>query len=263
VPPEGRAMWSSFHLAALAMALNNFISIASAQAIPLRYPWVTSNQQFDNHQANLLNQIKAQPLHLLTENLPLELLQEPNSSSLYYSYQNKEYSCNVTTSPSASQENSLSGSGSGLSVQEIRKQFEKKILKTFTNLCLNYQVDWWSYEWCHEAEVEQFHLERGRRGKVIKDPQWSLGTFDFTEYDREKRDGSEEDESDSDSDSGDLVRVRQYFSKGQICHENNHQRSSEVLTPLPSWHLSVSLSVSLCLSLSILTVATIGPHLLL
>jgi hypothetical protein len=253
-----------FRLSTLTIALIDFFSVISAQIIPIRYPWATYNSQlYQNHQENLLNQIKSMSFSILSENLPEEFLNPSSLSPLFYTGPNyEEYSCNLTTpTTSLTSQNSGDGTRGGkLSPLEIKNQTEMKVLRSLKDLCLQYQVDWWSYQWCSENAIEQFHLERGRKGKVIKDPLWSLGNYDFTEYDREERDDGKS------NDEADLVRVRQYFSKGQICHENNHQRSSEVHLPVISLSFSFSscLYLSLCryISLAVIGIARIDDHLM-
>lgn len=47
------------------------------------------------------------------------------------------------------------------------------------NLCSILPLDYWNYEWCHQREVHQFHVEQ--RDRVwIKEPNWSLGKYKRT-----------------------------------------------------------------------------------
>ena len=46
-----------------------------------------------------------------------------------------------------------------------------------------HRAGWWTYRWCHEEEIRQFHVAND--GAVETD--WSLGTFDAKKSEEEVR----------------------------------------------------------------------------
>lgn len=163
---------------------------------------------YDLQQHNLLTKISTLPLDILSDYLPHELSAD---QSLYYTL--------TPPSPSTSLVSSHEYSCSLLNNDENKPKMMKNVtenlsLSRFQDLCFDFNVDWWSYQWCSEKEVKQYHIESKRRGKYVKNPEWSLGRYDFTDYERDEHEN--------------VIKVIQYFSGGQICHENNHHRSSEV-----------------------------------
>eukprot|EP00602_Paraphysomonas_sp_CaronLab_P003035 CAMPEP_0185031628 /NCGR_PEP_ID=MMETSP1103-20130426/19204_1 /TAXON_ID=36769 /ORGANISM="Paraphysomonas bandaiensis, Strain Caron Lab Isolate" /LENGTH=413 /DNA_ID=CAMNT_0027567203 /DNA_START=239 /DNA_END=1480 /DNA_ORIENTATION=+ len=87
-------------------------------------------------------------------------------------------------------------------------------LERFKQTCTMFSVGWWSYEWCYQKEVSQFHIEPRKVRETRRNPIWSLGIYEHNEI-----------LTDAD---GVISEVVEYFSGGQICHENDMQRSSEV-----------------------------------
>jgi hypothetical protein len=220
--------WSACHLAGdRKMIFMNFSSMrmifvyllcqfsSTASVSSIGYPWNTlssttssalsisdaSVSSLHQQQTKILSKLSKINLDILSENLPPELL---SNQELYF-YKNSsslQYSCHLHSLP--------------LTQLSTHNETETFSLSKFQQkLCYDFPVDWWSYQWCHELEVKQYHLEMKGKRKTIKNPEWSLGQYDHTEYVRDDFDH--------------IVKVKQHFSGGQICHENNHQRSSEVL----------------------------------
>ena len=47
------------------------------------------------------------------------------------------------------------------------------VLDSLRGECLTSRKTYWTYEWCHEVEVLQYHVTKG-----IRNPEWSLGKFE-------------------------------------------------------------------------------------
>lgn len=56
--------------------------------------------------------------------------------------------------------------------------------KSMKGVCAFYNKEYWSFEWCHRKEVRQAHIEFVG-GKVIRDPDWSLGSYQTSSVERE------------------------------------------------------------------------------
>jgi hypothetical protein len=152
-----------------------------------------------HQQAKILSKLSKMNLEILSDDLPSELL---SGQSLHFTKNSSFlYSCQHASSPDSSQ-------------RVTHNETETLSLSKFQHLCFDFNVDWWSYQWCSGLEVKQYHLEMKGKKKTIKKPEWSLGIYEHTEYERDDFDH--------------ITKVKEYFSGGQICHENNHQRSSEV-----------------------------------
>jgi len=76
-------------------------------------------------------------------------------------------------------------------------------------------LGWWSYEWCHEKSVRQFHVDQ--QAGII-DPQWSLGEFSH-------RDGAAAAAAEGDEAVDPAVDV---FTGGQHCDETGQGRATRV-----------------------------------
>lgn len=82
------------------------------------------------------------------------------------------------------------------------------------SVCLGFVQEYWNYEWCHRTEFKQFHVQKGRGKKIIRDPEWSLGTYTKSEvkYDI----------------NGKFEAIIDIYEGGQFCDENSDHRSTEV-----------------------------------
>ena len=80
--------------------------------------------------------------------------------------------------------------------------------------CLPFSRGYWSFEYCHKHRVNQFHSEPNG----VKDPLWSLGDYDTS--------GKVERTRPLSSASG--YYTSHFYTGGQLCHETNKGRSSEV-----------------------------------
>ena len=56
--------------------------------------------------------------------------------------------------------------------------------KSLQGLCAFHNKEYWSFEWCHRKEVRQAHI-KFVDGKVVRDPDWSLGSYQTTTIERE------------------------------------------------------------------------------
>ena len=146
---------------------------------------------------NLRKEIK---LNVLADFIPSEGMTH-NQPLRYTDANGYQYSCVSHVEEETEQ------SPRNISVTDVLARFRRK--------CVAFPVDWWSYEWCHQQEVRQFHVEPTKRAKAKRSPDWSLGMFD--KYDVTL-----------DSD-GTPTEVIEYFSGGQICDENGEMRKAEVI----------------------------------
>lgn len=58
------------------------------------------------------------------------------------------------------------------------------LIKSLKGLCAFHNKEYWSFEWCHRREVRQAHI-KFNEGKVVRDPDWSLGTYQTSTIERE------------------------------------------------------------------------------
>ena len=163
----------------------------------LRYPW---SNNFKNHQQKLLQKLKHFPINILNSSLPYEFQENSQNIFYYFNHLLQNYSCFIQQKTEK--------------LMLTKNENEDIIINLLKNLCISFNVDWWSYEWCSEKEVSQFHIEIKRKNQFKKNPLWSLGRYESTEYERDEE--------------GQINKIIQYYYGGQICHENNHLRSSEV-----------------------------------
>jgi len=80
--------------------------------------------------------------------------------------------------------------------------------------CLQLSKGYWSFEFCHKVRINQYHAEANGG----KDPVWSLGEYDTS--------GKVERTRPLSSASG--YYTSHFYTGGQLCHETNKGRSSEV-----------------------------------
>ncbi len=89
------------------------------------------------------------------------------------------------------------------------------LLQALDGQCAKLSQGWWTYEWCHRRYVRQFHAQ----GSKI-DPDWSLGGYSRTVV---------KGDLDLAKAPADPALARDVFDQqGQICHETNSLRSTNV-----------------------------------
>lgn len=100
-------------------------------------------------------------------------------------------------------------------------------LKTLEGICAQIHKGWWSYEWCYQQEVSQFHIELGADsplGISISDIS-TLGKYDsrsmYTSLENMRPNNLAED-------TPELGRVVDVYRKGDICEETNEPRKTKV-----------------------------------
>jgi hypothetical protein len=97
---------------------------------------------------------------------------------------------------------------------EISEIDESVVLNKLISMCAGFTIDYWSYEWCHRAEIKQFHIQPHKSKKGKRNPEWSLGVYRETSFLRD--------------DMGNLIEVIDFFDGGQHCDETGLSRSTEV-----------------------------------
>jgi hypothetical protein len=126
--------------------------------------------------------------------------------------------------PSDSKKNSSfrAGDGKSLLIAIIERR-----LKTLEGLCAQIHKGWWSYEWCYQQEVSQFHIELGTdspSGISISDIS-TLGKFDsrsiYTSLESMRPNNLAEDVPE-------LGRVVDVYRNGDMCEETNEPRKTKV-----------------------------------
>jgi hypothetical protein len=178
----------------------NHNNIADTLA-PKKFPW---GESLEDRQNQILKALRKDiSLDVLVDYLPQEGMTEIDPL-FFKNGDGKQFSC------VAHEELDSEVSRQNISISEA--------LHRLGHSCVAFPIDWWSYEWCYQREVKQFHMVPSRRGPPRRDPEWSLGVFD--NYDVK---------FDADGTPNELT---EYFSGGQICDENGDLRSSEVRSSL-------------------------------
>lgn len=91
---------------------------------------------------------------------------------------------------------------------------------------MTYQEGYWSYQYCQGIEIRQFHVA----SKEQRDPDWSLGIY-VPHYIKSKLFNTNSGGIGIIMEKGQLygkLYYREIYEDGQICHENNIKRHSEV-----------------------------------
>ncbi|CAN0221915.1 unnamed protein product, partial [Phaeothamnion confervicola] len=92
-------------------------------------------------------------------------------------------------------------------------------LSALKGFCASYTPGgWWTYEWCYQKSIEQYHLVQGT---MQRNPNWSLGAFKRTET-------SIAGVAPASDAAGSLVVIRDYHGGGQRCDETGSPRHSVV-----------------------------------
>ena len=163
---------------------------------PKNYPW---GEPLDVRQRQILDHLKDElKLNILSEFLPAEQM-TVSDPLVFLSSDGRRYECVSHEKEEAAVTNEFSVSD---------------VMARLSRMCIAFPIDWWSYEWCHQRQVKQFHIEATKRSKAKRNPEWSLGMFDSYEVVMDA--------------NGEPSEIVEYFSGGQNCDENGEARSSEV-----------------------------------
>ena len=73
-----------------------------------------------------------------------------------------------------SKSNTLANFGSD--VDSIRR----RLAFVFDGICMELNKGWWTYQWCHEREIRQYHKKQDKSNKADLSQNWSLGKFSET-----------------------------------------------------------------------------------
>lgn len=117
------------------------------------------------------------------------------------------------------------------------RQRASKHLSKLQGICAQFHQGWWSYEWCFQEKVSQFHVEMGnakssQRGLTIEDLT-SLGDYggrtstDVT-FPLDPEDLAEFKDQDTQEEEVD-VKVRSFFDLGDVCPETGEPRKTEAI----------------------------------
>lgn len=170
------------------------------------------------------------------DSLALEILDEhlPGNGSVPFAvamkgWDGSDYTCGpvpadaVDVAPAAEKGgwfSSALSSAPAAAPKEAPEALEKKLV-VLENTCALLNRDYWSYEWCHRKQIQQFHYElppgAAPDAEPVRDPDWSLGKFVKTEtryIDGKKEKG--------------VVSVVDYFEDGQRCDETGTGRKTAV-----------------------------------
>lgn len=168
--------------------------------------------QIDDRNEQLIQKIKqSMQLEMFKENLP-HAFQSSKEMTFKDSFRN-EYSVSIIN------KDLVDSGDSGVIINP------DVFHASLNGYCVAFAAQYWIYEWCHEKEVRQFHIE----GEVVngdvrvgkKNPDWSLGQHKKTKYVREGKDNKNM--------SAPITSVIQYFDGGQYCDEIDDGRKSRVV----------------------------------
>jgi hypothetical protein len=191
--------------------------IHSTLSEQMYYPWAKThdrNFHFEERQNNILNSLRNE-LHLevLSNKLPMGM--DTDHSMYIRNSEGQQYTCGIKSETPEALTNSLTTTNDDTSMASFQKAFG--VIDRLQKVCMINSVDWWSYEWCHRKEVKQFHMEIDQRTKKhFRNPEWSLGTYVYSDYYSHEFDEETVEE------------VIDYYEDGQVCDETGEGRKTEV-----------------------------------
>jgi len=109
-------------------------------------------------------------------------------------------------------------------------------LKKLKGVCSQIHLGWWSYEWCYNAGVTQFHIhvDKDSSGLELRDVT-GLGTFDKRKFQipghRTEEEAEDEDFPSSNKysqDEDEIAQVVDSYTNGDICPETGEPRRTKV-----------------------------------
>lgn len=145
------------------------IALEFAAASLSFYPWGEKNHKQRND--DLLAVLRKNPGLETSEQTILEKFYNNSAMLLIDSTENNWI---VRSEPTA--DSNLSSEVEGEDDKDDDIFNLEAIHKKLQNYCSVLPIDYWNYEWCHQREVHQFHVEHRERGWV-KEPNWSLGKY--------------------------------------------------------------------------------------
>lgn len=119
---------------------------------------------------------------------------------------------------------------------------DNDVLSDMVGSCILYPNDYWNYQLCHRTDVRQSHSEMTEKG-AVKTHDFSLGSFEnstilyssgYVEHissakSREMLHQKTSSYSSNSRSSADVVvKIVDYYYGGQLCHETNRNRQTEV-----------------------------------
>ena len=108
--------------------------------------------------------------------------------------------------------------------------------KSLRGVCTFLSISYWSYEWCFEGHLIQYHMEP-KNGKYVRNPLWSLGQFKHSNLvaqtntqDQSRKNNLDKDKGNEDSFQmpDEIIEVVEHFDGGQFCDETKTPRKSVV-----------------------------------
>ena len=175
------------------------------------YPWGrTLKERSDLLLTKLRDELS---LPMQQEWLPEPLASQPQSSLVFTNVDGAEFICGLEEA----------AKGSSRSDAIPMHFYDSQLLSSkLDSICSAMTVDYWTYEWCHQRAVSQYHIVNTKSG-AERSPEWSLGHFVSSEVVRERGENSNM--------SAAIVSLVDRFDGGQWCDETQAPRSSEVMSP--------------------------------
>ena len=184
-----------------------------------QYPWGGSSEGRNKELLDLLR--RNTRLEVYQESIPSSML-DSNVNGLQYKNLNGDiYIVKVYDEKHISRR---------LKESELPFMNPKIIDQKLNNTCVLLSNAYWNYEWCYQKEVRQFHIQgesmlpTDTPNQIMKigmrDPDWSLGKYTYTEVFREGGDHDDEEAK--------IEVIVQNFQDGQHCDETGAGRKCTV-----------------------------------
>lgn len=190
----------------LSLIWAQLLSSEMAEAISF-YPW---GQSLGDRSEAILTKLR-DDLSLTMERLwlPEPLASNPDSGLVFTNVDGEEYLCGLEEA-----------AGKNPADTVPLHFYDSQLLSSkLAERCSTITTDYWSYEWCHQRAVTQFHIVNHKDG-TDRHPQWSLGKFVSSEVVRERGESSNM--------SAAITQIVDTYDGGQWCDETQRPRRSEV-----------------------------------
>ena len=107
-------------------------------------------------------------------------------------------------------------------------------LSKLKGMCAHFHQGWWSYEWCFEGKVIQFHVKLNKNKHVTIEDTTGLGEFNgksMTEvYSLDSSSPSEQAEETVETLHSDVVVEERFFhDEGELCPQTGRPRETEAV----------------------------------
>ena len=152
------------------------------------------------------------------------VLREPNSEGDEESFEGSGKDLSDTLVP----EGSSSTSSPEQSIAFLREKVKENLSK-LKGMCAHHHQGWWSYEWCFEGKVVQFHVKLNKKLVTIEDTT-SLGDFkgkSITEV--YSLDSTSVQDENAETKSDVVVEERSFHDDGEICPQTGRPRETEAV----------------------------------